>query len=170
MPAPHHSVFYRPDAFPAAQPTSKHRQNTTKQINKTYIPSENFENRVTIKHLCESHISKTCDYVITDAIYSRGGDYRRDGGTRPPTFWLWGRKGKCPPLIAHLVKTLLWLTPKCLLKRRMKRVLYNQNSISFHRPRNVKIVPTPLLLPYVGQMASVRCSAIGSNSSMAHST
>ena len=29
MPAPHHSVFYRPDAFPAAQPTvSKHwRQN-----------------------------------------------------------------------------------------------------------------------------------------------
>jgi len=41
-----------------------------------------------------------------------------DGGTRPPTFWLGGRKGKCPPpsLIAHLVKTLLRLTPKCLLK------------------------------------------------------
>jgi len=28
------------------------------------------------------------------------------GGTRPPTFWLGGRKGKCPPLIAHLVKFL----------------------------------------------------------------
>ena len=28
-PAPHHSVFYRPDALPAAQPTaSKHRRNT----------------------------------------------------------------------------------------------------------------------------------------------
>jgi len=27
MPAPHHSVFYRPDALPAAQPTaSKHRR------------------------------------------------------------------------------------------------------------------------------------------------
>jgi len=33
------------------------------KINKTYIPSENFENRVTIEHLCESHISKTCDYI-----------------------------------------------------------------------------------------------------------
>jgi len=28
----------------------------------------------------------------------RGGDYRGDGGTRPPpTFWLGGHKGKCPP-------------------------------------------------------------------------
>jgi len=26
------------------------------------------------------------------------------GGHAPPTFWLGGRKGKCPPLIAHLVK------------------------------------------------------------------
>ena len=34
MPAPHHSVFYRPDAFPAAQPTaSKHwRQCTIRQF------------------------------------------------------------------------------------------------------------------------------------------
>jgi len=30
MPAPHHSVFYRPDALPAAQPTaSKHRRHLT---------------------------------------------------------------------------------------------------------------------------------------------
>jgi len=38
----------------------------------------------------------------------QGGDYRGDGGTRPPPkkFWLGGRKGKCPPLIAHLVKFL----------------------------------------------------------------
>jgi len=27
-------------------------------------------------------------------------------GARPPTFWLGGRKCKCPPLIAHLVKFL----------------------------------------------------------------
>jgi len=45
------------------------------------------------------------NYVI---LGLRGGDYRGTGGhTRPPTFWLGGRKGKCPPpLIAHLVKFL----------------------------------------------------------------
>ena len=38
-PAPHQSVFYRPDALPAAQPTaSKHwRQNTTTTIDNTVI-------------------------------------------------------------------------------------------------------------------------------------
>ena len=38
MPAPHHSVFYRPDALPAAQPTaSKHwRHNSTKSHNKLH--------------------------------------------------------------------------------------------------------------------------------------
>ena len=35
----------------------------------------------------------------------RGGDYR--GDTSPQHFgWEGGRKGKCPPLIAHLVKFL----------------------------------------------------------------
>ena len=34
-----------------------------------------------------------------------GGDYRGDGGTRPQHFG-WGRKGNCPPLIAHLAKLL----------------------------------------------------------------
>jgi len=48
-----------------------YRSNTTKQINKRYTPSENFENRVTIEHLCDSHISKTRDYVITDVIFSK---------------------------------------------------------------------------------------------------
>ena len=34
MPAPHHSVFYRPDAIPAAQPTaSKHRRQSRFQQN-----------------------------------------------------------------------------------------------------------------------------------------
>ena len=36
MPAPHHSVFYRPDVFLAAQPTvSKHWRQTVSQKNKT---------------------------------------------------------------------------------------------------------------------------------------
>ena len=35
---------------------------------------------------------------------TRGGDYKGDGGTRPPNILVGGRKGKFPPLIAHLVK------------------------------------------------------------------
>ena len=54
------------------------------------------------------------------------------GGTRPPNILVGGSKGKFPPpLIVHLVKALVWLTPKCLLKWRIKGVLYYQNSISF---------------------------------------
>jgi len=45
-------------------------------------------------------------FFLGITIVPRGGDYGGDGGTRPPTFWLGGRKGKCPPLIAHLVKFL----------------------------------------------------------------
>ena len=37
-PTPHHSVFYRPDALPAAQPTaSKHWRNPTVSVPKTFI-------------------------------------------------------------------------------------------------------------------------------------
>ena len=37
-------------------------------------------------------------YPTTPNIQFRGGDYRGDGGTcPPPTFWLGGRKRKCPP-------------------------------------------------------------------------
>ena len=58
-------------------------------------------------------------------------------GTSPQHFGWGDAKVNVPPLIAHLVKknsghqTLLWLTPKCLLRWRIKRVLYYQNSISF---------------------------------------
>jgi len=39
------------------------------------------------------------------------------GVTRPPNILVGGSKGKFPPpLIVHLVKALVWLTPKCLLK------------------------------------------------------
>ena len=45
--------------------------------------------------------------IISLKVQTRGGDYRGDGGHVPPTFWLGVRgKGKCPPLIAHLVKFL----------------------------------------------------------------
>jgi len=54
------------------------------------------------------------NYVI---LGLRGGDYRGTGGhTRPPTFWLGGRKGKCPPTDCPFSKIFRTLTPKCLLK------------------------------------------------------
>ena len=38
MPAPHHSIFYRPDALPAAQPTaSKHWRQSTSTLQQTII-------------------------------------------------------------------------------------------------------------------------------------
>jgi len=54
MPAPHHSVFYRPDALPAAQPTeSKHWSNSTEGI--TYwIPG------TTNKKLCYRKRTSRC--------------------------------------------------------------------------------------------------------------
>ena len=45
-------------------------------------------------------------------------------GSRPPNILVGGRKGKCPPLIAHLVKFLGHILF-------IKGVLYYQNSISF---------------------------------------
>ena len=46
MPAPHHSVFYRPDALPATQPTvSKHwRLESIMQPNKNWIRFHSFAN------------------------------------------------------------------------------------------------------------------------------
>ena len=48
-------------------------------------------------------------YAGEHFAFALGGDYRGDGGTRPPNILVGGRKGKCPPLIAHF-------TPKCLLR------------------------------------------------------
>jgi len=45
MPTPHHSVFYRPDALPAAQPTASNHEgkklekSPSKQVNKFGIES-----------------------------------------------------------------------------------------------------------------------------------
>jgi len=38
------------------------------------------------------------------------------GGTRPPTFWLGGRKGKCPPLIAQNAYLGEELKGLCIIK------------------------------------------------------
>ena len=47
MPAPHHSVFYRPNALPAAQPTaSKHWRPTTQQKTKQWDEQANWANYV----------------------------------------------------------------------------------------------------------------------------
>jgi len=35
-------------------------------------------------------------WTISEKVQSKGGDYRGTGGHVPPTFWLGGRKGKCP--------------------------------------------------------------------------
>jgi len=75
--------------------------------------------------VCHSLLNKlpsTSPLAVNTLVNSRGGDYRGDGGTRPPPNILVGGDAKVnvPPLIAHLVKTLLWLTPKCLLKWRIK--------------------------------------------------
>jgi len=36
-PAPHHSVFHRPDALPAAQPTASKHTTPTKKVNKQFV-------------------------------------------------------------------------------------------------------------------------------------
>ena len=48
-PAPHHSVFYRPDALPAAQPTvSKHWRQPSLQKNYNIVESEVFKKFVNV--------------------------------------------------------------------------------------------------------------------------
>ena len=49
-------------------------------------------------------------YAGEHFAFALGGDYRGDRGDTSPQHFGWGgRKGKCPPLIAHF-------TPKCLLR------------------------------------------------------
>jgi len=51
---------------------------------------------------------------------ARGGDYKGDGGTRPPNILVGGRIGKCPPqLIAHLIKKNFWSSDTSLAYSKM---------------------------------------------------
>ena len=53
MPAPHHSVFYRPDALPAAQPTvSKH-----------------WRHIICADHLNQYGIAKSCAFFLDHSVY-----------------------------------------------------------------------------------------------------
>jgi len=55
-------------------------------------------------HISDAFIS--LHWLRAQERLSRGGDYRGDRGTRLPNILVGGRKGKCPPLIALLVKFL----------------------------------------------------------------
>jgi len=51
---------------------------------------------------------------------TRGGDYRGDGGTRPPQHFGWGdAKVNVPPLIANLVKLFFWSADTSLAHSKM---------------------------------------------------
>jgi len=51
MPAPHHSVFYRPDALPASQPTAP-KSVPISDEKSTLTDGRHFENTVKSPHLC----------------------------------------------------------------------------------------------------------------------
>ena len=60
MPAPHHSVFYRPDALPAAQPTaSKHWRQRSENIGHVFKLTENNLWSTAIIHKTRIMVSKT---------------------------------------------------------------------------------------------------------------
>ena len=71
MPAPHHSVFYRPDALPAAQPTaSKHWRHKALKVGCATAVKIYFKISVTIKnvsntgYLCQN-LTANCSAAIT---------------------------------------------------------------------------------------------------------
>jgi len=54
MPAPHHSVFYRPDALPAAQPTaSKHWRQTASILYYRNVLNNSAFVKLQSKHICK---------------------------------------------------------------------------------------------------------------------
>ena len=67
-PAPHHSVFYRPDALPATQPTASKHWRTVKALEKLIIHKQQWHNvdRTTEQnlHLGNSHVTKCCDQKL----------------------------------------------------------------------------------------------------------
>ena len=67
-PAPHHSVFYRPDALPATQPTASKHWRTVRALEKLIIHKQQWHNvdRTTEqnRHLGNSHVTKCCDQKL----------------------------------------------------------------------------------------------------------
>jgi len=76
-PAPHHSVFYRPDALPAAQPTaSKHWRHETLLILFFLCATLRFKHQ--LNNLCELHctclfrtcVFHPCGFVLTFSVHA----------------------------------------------------------------------------------------------------
>ena len=62
-PAPHHSVFYRPDALPAAQPTASHASITaTTHIPTTNVVVSHRELRHDVRAACKV---ATAEFLVT---------------------------------------------------------------------------------------------------------
>jgi len=105
-PAPHHSVFYRPDALPAAQPTaSKHwRQLVIKLKNKSYTDRLSYLNLPTLKyrHLPGDMIEVfKITHNIYDTTVSPNLSFNNRANTRGNNFSLWLTKAFY--LSAHIV-------------------------------------------------------------------
>jgi len=65
MPAPHHSVFYRPDALPAAQPTaSKHWSHQIYMVNNTPVKLQTFSTSSILVKLIHFCIISLCLSII----------------------------------------------------------------------------------------------------------
>ena len=84
-------------------------------------------------------------FLVLITVIARGGDYRGDGGTRPPKFWLGDAKVNVPPLIAHLVKFLghifhldNWITAlvecRCIVFH-----IYNSEMLILHTRASVSL-------------------------------
>jgi len=72
MPAPHHSVFYRPDALPAAKPT------VSKQIRCMHINaccSKSLEKNSTRGSACFFHFAKQRRHITLNSVNSGSGQY-----------------------------------------------------------------------------------------------
>ena len=65
----------------------------------------------------ELHHNNCLRMVAIDSY--RGGDYRGDVGHVTPTFWLGGRKGKCPPTDCPFSKKKFWSSDTSLAHSKM---------------------------------------------------
>ena len=61
-PAPHHSVFYRPDALPATQPTASKHWRPKQNINKT---KTKLNTKTRLRKSCADLAAKSADLLVT---------------------------------------------------------------------------------------------------------
>jgi len=69
MPAPHHSVFYRPDALPAAQPTeSKHWRQYKIKINQNWETNVSRWSNIAKQHISQIYQQQKSDNIECELI------------------------------------------------------------------------------------------------------